>query len=170
LVKSSDLRYQRIHTQVGVIAVCPLNLRTIHMRSDDILINRVHYEMYGPLFWIDDEWKTYEHGRSRDADPNFTLLRHDDVRRQGSHAAYRKAASIIEPVVNEWMPSRVKFARLAIDSITCLLGQEVVKLAEYYSHPPTAEKFHRLVTVREDYLATLGRELETAMQIVQRQG
>jgi hypothetical protein len=141
----------------------------LSIASDDLLINRVHYTLYGPGYWIDGRWSAYQRGRDTGKnDPDFTLLRHDDRRRQGSHAAYQKAAAVIAAAANQWMPTEVDLARLVVESLEWQLSREVVTLAEWYSFPPRATCFDSLVKVRENYLAQLGAYLEVARRIIKR--
>jgi hypothetical protein len=73
--------------------------------SNDISINRVNYQLYGPLYHDGQRWTAYKPGRTYGQDPDFTLLRHDNMCRQGTHAAYRKAVAIIEAAVTTWAPT-----------------------------------------------------------------
>jgi hypothetical protein len=129
---------------------------------DPFTVNRVDYRLYGPLYWLDDRWSAYERGKTRERDPDFSLIRWDNPSRQGTHPAYRKAVAVIEPAVNAWMPSQVEFAKLAVASLEALLAEQVVELAEWYRDPELHEHFRILVEVREEYVATLGRQLEVA--------
>jgi hypothetical protein len=161
---SSDGRpWSPIETEIGTIWVSPLNLITMNVVSEHVVVNRVDYKLYGPLYRLGTgEWSAYEEDKWRDHDPNFTLLRHDDTQRQGSHAAYRKSVEVIEAAVRAWMPVEEEFARLTVASIESLLAGEVVTLAEWYSDPESMERFPSLLQIREDYSAKLGEQLEEA--------
>lgn len=119
----------KVSSSAGSFTVTPLDLETVHMRCEDLAVNGLHYVMYGPLYWVDRRWSCFPVGHSRSGDPPMTLLRHDDMRRQGSHAAYRKAGLVVEQVANDWMPSAAKFEALVIDNLKRQLAQAIVELA-----------------------------------------
>jgi hypothetical protein len=154
-----------IDTELGTVSLSPLDMETLNVSGDSLTINRVEYRLYGPLYWLRDHWSAYESGKARTSDPDFSLIRLDDPSREGTHPAYRKAVAVIEDAVNEWMPSQVEFARLAVASLESLLAEAVVELAEWYRDPEHHERFRILVETREEYVAMLGKDLEVAKRL-----
>lgn len=42
--------WHRLETQFGPLGVRPLNMDVLKLWGDGIIINRVHYRLYGPLY------------------------------------------------------------------------------------------------------------------------
>jgi hypothetical protein len=157
--------WHAIETELGIVSVRPLSMEVLSLRSDELRINRVNYLLYGPLYWLDGKWSAFERGCPRNRDPDFTLLRSNQRHRQGTHAAYRKAVAVIEPAANDWMPTDIEYATLAVESLESQLARQVVDLADWYRDPETHARFDILVKGHEEHLATLGRYLEAAKRI-----
>jgi hypothetical protein len=154
--------WHRLETQFGPLGVRPLNMDVLKLWGDGIIINRVHYRLYGPLYRDGQRWTAYKPGRNYGEDPDFTLLRHDNMSRQGSHAAYRKAVQVIEAAVNAWAPSEREIAGLAIPVIQENLAEQHTKVAKLLREPDTLSRPNWLLRNAEDRLVEFYQDLHRA--------
>jgi len=102
LEELAQVRWQTLTTELGILIVQPLNMGVPKIYSDCFTINRVEYPLHGPLYRYGHRWRGFKPGTPLDRDPDFTLLRCDDMSRHRSHAAYRRAVQVIEWTVNNW--------------------------------------------------------------------
>jgi hypothetical protein len=159
-----------VATRLGVLEVQPLNLDVLLIHSDCFTINRVQYQLYGPLYRYGQRWTAYKPGRPFGGDPEFTLLRLDDMTRQGSHPAYRLAAEIIEAAANTWTPAQHEFAALATRRIESDITKQEEKLVGLRNDKRYRTEDWRLLQVQEDYLVKLFEDLEVAQRSARVEG
>jgi hypothetical protein len=134
----------------------------LHLWGICIVINRVNYRLYGPLYRNGERWTAYKPGKNYAQDPDFTLLRENDITRQGTHAAYRKAVDAIESAVNLWAPGEREIAALAIPVIQEYIQEQEAKVGDLRKDPRYQTEFGILLRVQEDYLAKLYQDLRKA--------
>jgi hypothetical protein len=160
----ADVPWHSLATELGIVAVQPMNLDVLKIQSDCLTINRVRYQLYGPLYRDGQRWTAYKPGKTYGADPDFTLLRFDDVTRQGSHAAYQQAVGVIETAANAWTPAEHELAALAVRRIESDIAKQQTKLAGLRSDLAWRTKYQILLKVQEDYLVELFTDLERAQE------
>jgi hypothetical protein len=158
--------WHSLATELGPVEVQPMNLQVLSIRSGCLTINRVQYLLYGPLYREAQRWTAHQAGRHPDWDPDFTLLRLDNVNRQGSHSAYRKAVGIIEAAVNAWTPGERELASLAIQRIESDIAEQRAHLAKLRNDPDYQTKYLILLKGQEDYLLSLSERLEHAQDVL----
>jgi hypothetical protein len=158
--------WRMLATCLGVIEVCPHTLDlalirgplfTIEGVENHLRINRVEYWlMRGPMYRIESGWSAYEPGSSRDRNPDFTLVRADNVRRQATKSAYRRAAEVIEDQLTRSLPvldsTYARWTAFSIEQEINDCKDEIFRL-----------RFQREDTVTEkEYLETLLGRLSDA--------